>query len=701
MKVEWKYVVETFDKSFSSQKNKRIVLYGIGKHTKAILDEVGTQYHIVGLMDAERAGENLWGYPIFHTDELIENAVDFIVVIARPSVNQIIYRRIADFVEKNNIPVYTIKGEKLVSTAVQDNYDTPYYKYSEQDLLKMITCYDVISFDIFDTLLMRKVLYPKDVFMLLDEEYRKENRDFCFSDVRLAAEQDLKKGEYPTLDKIYCQMASQYGILPETCEKLKKRELEKEKELIVPRQNIVKAFHYALEQGKKVYIISDMYISSAELGKILAENGIAGYEKIIVSCEYGKCKKEGLFKELLEFEEAQHILHIGDHDEADIEAAARAGIHTFKVMSAKDLLSHSVYACLMDNTDKLYYRCLIGLIASRIFNNPFALYGTKGQVKINTVEELGVLVTPIILNYMLWMVEKARKSLVTDILFVARDGYFPIRLYRMLCSRLCVGNLPLGKYIYTSGRFASIAAIMDKEDVLPMVEEFKGDVKELIENIFLCNIQEMEVKDTITQTVWANIDKIMEQAQSEKEHFEEYLKEQKIDFSGEVLYFDLFSKGTGQDNIERIMGRKLKGIYLNKSISGIPRRNNLAYETLYAAPHHYEKDYNIFKFYSFLEYIFSSPEPCLKCIKNEEPVFYPEDRSNEGKEFMIHMQETIETVCKDFAKMYEYIFPNIEGGAELADKILGLIDKSKLDNKLVPPLSTYEWFRGAYKVVGV
>lgn len=118
MQIEWKYVVETFNTNIAKGKDKRIVLYGIGKHTKAILDELGDQYNFVGLMDAEKAGEKLWGYPILHVNELKENGVDLIVIIARPSVHQIIYRRIAEYVENNNIPAFQLLESKYTQKKI-------------------------------------------------------------------------------------------------------------------------------------------------------------------------------------------------------------------------------------------------------------------------------------------------------------------------------------------------------------------------------------------------------------------------------------------------------------------------------------------------------------------------------------------------------------------------------------------------------
>lgn len=699
MQAEWKYVVENFNKNFVKFKDKRIVLYGIGKHTKAILDELGQQFNIVGLMDAEKAGEKIWGYPIFHLNELKDNRVDFIVIVARPSVHQIIYRRIAEYVEKNGIPTYSITGEKIFLEDELKDLDNPYFKLQKQNLLDEIDRYDVISFDIFDTLLMRKTLYPKDIFFLLDYDFKDKELGFTFSDVRQEVEQELKKSKYPKLQEIYDAIRIKYNLGYELCEELMEKEILKEQELIVARQDIVEAFNYAIKNNKKVYIISNMYLPKEVVEEILKKNGISGYEKLFISCEYGKTKEEGLFKELLLVENSKKILHVGDDEKADISAAEDYGISTFKIMKSTEMLNYCSYYKIMDGSDRLYNRCYLGLIISRIFNSPFALHGSKGKYKINTINELSNFIAPTILNYILWVIEKVKEQKATDILFVARDGYLPIKIYRMICEKLKLNSVPRGKYIYTSGRAASIAAMLELDDLLPMIEEFKGDLKELFTNIFGGDGYEIYSNLSIAENVKANGEKIIKEANKERTSYQEFLEEQDICFDGTVMYFDLFSKGTGHDNLERIMQRKFFGVYMHKSTSGIQRRNELAYVSLYKARNHYEKNYNVFKIYSLLEYIISSPEPCLKKITKDNNIFFPEDRKPEGKKFMLDMQDEIYKFSIEFIRNFYGAIPEIITG-EFTDSLLGLLEKSNIASDLLPDLSTYEWFRGAYKIVG-
>jgi HAD superfamily hydrolase (TIGR01549 family) len=699
MQIEWKYVVETFNTNIEKGKDKRIVLYGIGKHTKAILDELGDQYNFVGLMDAEKAGEKLWGYPILHVNELKENGVDLIVIIARPSVHQIIYRRIAEYVENNNIPAFSITGEQIHAEEDFKELNNQYYIFQKQNLLDEIDKYDVISFDVFDTLIMRKILYPKDLFLLLDYEFKDKNLGFVFSDIRQETELELMRLRYPKLSEIYDSIRVKYDLSKEICQELMQMEIQKEHQLIIPRDDIIEAFHYAINHNKKVYIVSDMYLPITEMEALLEENGISGFEKLFISCEYRKTKQEGLFSELLLFEDSKRILHIGDDEKADVLAAESLGISAFKIMKAYEMVNHSSYYKIMDGSDKIYNRYYLGLMISRLFNSPFALYGTKGKYQINTLDKLSNLIAPTILNYLLWIIQRVQEQKASDILFVSRDGYLPMKIYQMICQKQKLNDLPKGKYIYTSGRAASIPAMTDITDLLPMLEEFKGDVQELFTNIFCLDGYEVNPDASIAENVKVNVDEIIKEAQQERIDYQSYLDDQNICFDNEVMLFDFFSKGTGQDNLERILDKKLNGVYLHKSISGISRRNEIDYFSLYKANNHYEKNYNVFKLYSLLEYIISSPEPCLKKISKESKLFFPEDRTIEGKQFMIKIQKGIFEFCVDFIDSFSGGIPERFDG-EFTDSILGLIEKSTIESSVLPDLSTYEWFNGAFKVVG-
>ena len=97
---------------------------------------------------------------------------------------------------------------------------------------------------------------------------------------------------------------------------------------------MVSAFNYAKQKGKKIYIISDMYLSKNIIEKILKNNGIEGTDKLYISNEYGMNKISGkLFKYIINEDRLcpSRMLHIGDSIKADCIGALKNKMHFYHV----------------------------------------------------------------------------------------------------------------------------------------------------------------------------------------------------------------------------------------------------------------------------------------------------------------------------------------------------------------------------------
>ena len=55
-----KKVIDDFNRYFNKIKNETIVLYGVGKYTKLILENL-SDYSVVGLMDEKQVGNTIYG----------------------------------------------------------------------------------------------------------------------------------------------------------------------------------------------------------------------------------------------------------------------------------------------------------------------------------------------------------------------------------------------------------------------------------------------------------------------------------------------------------------------------------------------------------------------------------------------------------------------------------------------------------------
>ena len=208
-------------------------------------------------------------------------------------------------------------------------------EYSFNGLKQLIDGYEAISFDIFDTLVMRTVYYNKDVFRIVAGKYGEIVPNFF--DIRVEAEFTLSRTRYPYMEEIYAYIAEKSGISKEVATEIMLYEIEVEREVIIPRYEMVDIFNYCKQAGKKVYIVSDMYMHKEDLEKIINDLGIVGYDKIFVSCEYDTSKPQRLFESYKGEITASSYLHIGDSFACDIEPSAKLGIDSFRLMMSSEI----------------------------------------------------------------------------------------------------------------------------------------------------------------------------------------------------------------------------------------------------------------------------------------------------------------------------------------------------------------------------
>ena len=142
----------------------------------------------------------------------------------------------------------------------------------------------VVSFDIFDTLIKRNVREATDVFSLLEKEYiDKFGHAAPIKKWRIVAEKEAnKRSSYNevNLDEIYQALES----LPEEERNwLKETEVELELRITQRNNSLFDVYQWCLAHGKKIILISDMYLPLDVVEEIVKNAGYHGYAKIYLS----------------------------------------------------------------------------------------------------------------------------------------------------------------------------------------------------------------------------------------------------------------------------------------------------------------------------------------------------------------------------------------------------------------------------------
>ncbi len=202
----------------------------------------------------------------------------------------------------------------------------------------------VLSLDVFDTLLWRKVPEPHDVFLMLARRLADAGRlaanvtPVQFAELRRLAEtrarekvQRITGYREITLQKIYAEIPGFLFAGGFDAAQALRAELELETSLMVLDADLVALITKAHAAGVRVVLISDTYFSSAEIAVFLARAGMSDQkqlEQIVVSCEAGKPKWRDLFDVLVPKlgVKPSEMFHVGDNPDADITPCRRLGI---------------------------------------------------------------------------------------------------------------------------------------------------------------------------------------------------------------------------------------------------------------------------------------------------------------------------------------------------------------------------------------
>lgn len=342
--------------------------------------------------------------------------------------------------------------------------------------------HDVISFDIFDTLLARTVSAPVDVFTITQEFFNQDG-DYTIQDdfrpLRIKAEREARLNRVSadvSLDDIYKELKRLRPDYPDAfTNTLKECEIKAEAAVLV-RNSIAKAYDYARSTGKKIAIVSDMYLPKRAIESFLKQNGIDKWDFFLVSCEDHLSKASGTaFVALRDAFPGKTILHIGDNYHDDITMAMRHGLGALHVKSNVEACAdrgvlerfHQVWNRRQQVPETAY----LGQVQQSFVDGMIANYiaGREGD----TDEYIGYAVLgPLLVGFSQWLHESAKEDGCSKILFLARDGAIMHKAYNLLYGSRALNN----EYIFGSRRalvFPSLQ-VLNGEDIRTFAQLDRG-----------------------------------------------------------------------------------------------------------------------------------------------------------------------------------------------------------------------------------
>ena len=681
MNFEQEYVLSAFQENFRKFRDQNIVIYGLGANTKFLLDAMKDEYHFIGLMDGVRTGETVFGLPVLSMEEALGKGVDVILILARAANVAIIYPRIAAACERHGIPVYDINGIEQHRNKMED-YTCPefYATHTCEALLTEIRKADVVSFDVFDTLLMRQCLEPTDVFSIVEQTAKRRGlipSDFSFAKQRILAERALYPGA-PTLLDVYERLGSDTGLDGDTLGELRTLELTEEERQLVPRTAVVEVLREAQAMGKTVCATSDMYLSGHQISRLLLSNGITEIDHVFVSSDESVSKTEGLFDRVQAAYPGKRILHLGDNATADVQGAEAAGLAAWLIPSARQMLSESTFAHLTEYNSDLPERIYLGRFLAQELNDPFLFAQTKGRLRLTDAYTLGHdFVGPMVAGFVTWLIERCTEDGIEMLILGARDGWV-VRQILDEVSRF--QKLPFQyRYIYVSRAVCTSAGVENEDDVLYATKHYAwdGGLEGFLEHRFQLPAEEIqppregESKESYARR---HMPAILRSSAEKRKRYRAYLQSEGIARGMRIGIFDFVAAGTCQYWMEKILGQPMQGYYFLRVFD--PYKAKLAIQTYYRAQSvgYQTGGAHLLGNYFFMENIISSPEPTAESVGEDGLHFQQDDRESKAIRDLLAIQRGICDAARELAGIPER--------RELADEILHLVHHETCDVQL-------------------
>ena len=442
------------------------------------------------------------------------------------------------------------------------------------------------SFDIFDTVIHRRGVLPRSIFLgIRDRLLREADRWPAyfvqrFEEIRMQAESSSREAKRKdprrqaskdfeiSLDEIYSTIAEVYGLSAAQVDEVKQWEIELELADVTADVEMVERVLALREAGEQCVFISDMYLPLGVIQEMLirADPRLEGIP-VYLSSEYGVQKSTSAlyaraFAEL-DYDFGRWV-HVGDNRHADEVMASRIGIHTDPIDStALDDVEH----LFLDQAGTRDASLIAGLFRRKRVEG-------ASRVDLFAYRHLAGLLVP----YVIWAVDDAVERGYRTLYFVARDGHFLKIIADAYIA--ATGADVRTRYLYGSRRSWRLASQLDElaQDTFASHGLFGGarDLAAVARQAHLTAAQLLamvpEVRPWRDKQSWTGDDRtevlallrasrrfhehLLAQAAEDNAVAQQYMR-QEIDFDESFALVDYWGRGYTQDclvDIFRSMG---------------------------------------------------------------------------------------------------------------------------------------------------
>ncbi|HEX7815144.1 rhamnan synthesis F family protein [Dyella sp.] len=456
----------------------------------------------------------------------------------------------------------------------------------------------IISFDVFDTLVLRPFLEPAGARAYFGHVVQRRLGIADAARLRDEAEVAIRSehhGVDPDLDTIYRTLAQRAGLPSDQAQAMQALELELEKRWLRPRQAVIDAMT-VLKPDQLRIGVSDMYLGEPLLRAILPGEVTGSLSKIHVSCDTGWRKDDDqAWKHLSDITgiAPAHWLHVGDNEHADVQRPQALGfihpVHVLRPSALFDVVPGlRVLRPSPQQRSRWQDQLWLGLVANHFSatadERPQDLVGSP---VMRDPETFGyVVIGPLVVDYLAWLGRMTLARGARKLLFFSREGHLLERVFRRMQQAVPQFAQIQTHYLLVSRRGVNTAAIRSMDDLTHALgSSFTGTLRGLIETRLGADManactrilgdsdmqREVYLPDMrgqiITMLAPAQA-AILEIAARERMAYLEYWNSL-VEADEQVVVSDIGYAGSIQAQLSRLTERPLSGMYfaLNASAS--------------------------------------------------------------------------------------------------------------------------------------
>ncbi len=461
-----------------------------------------------------------------------------------------------------------------------------YSARSQDHALLALSDVDLVSFDLFDTLVSRPARRPDAVLKLVEHRIAtEEGRPIPLFAERRAAENRVRARKHHqgdvNLSEIYAELAASGTIPGDVVARAQVLEKRIDLGALRPRPEVIAVLRAAHQRGKRIVLMTDTYYEEADIRGILQAIGIADlFAALYVSNAVAARKDRGdLWRHVEEAEAVPRArwLHVGDNEHSDIQAACDRRIPYLHVAHPAKILAQSGFVRDEGDLARTWSSDLvIGHAMLTLCRNPFLDRAGPPYLSLGSARDVGYVVFgPLMLLFMSWLIRHEALGRVERLYFLAREGDFLVKVYRLIRERYGLRHLPEGRYFHVSRQVAIGAALGTgfRPDLVTGAGRYVGSIQSLLWNRASFTAPAhlgLDSRDVrlpadapVVERVMTDLEpEIMAHGADLNARFRAYARQEGLDAGGLHAVVDVGYSATIQKMMQLSLGQPLIGLYM-------------------------------------------------------------------------------------------------------------------------------------------